>query len=110
MRFLLVQWRSRQDRIKAKLMLNKEKRKHLLKQSEDALRCCSSLDPSDARSYVVLGKTLLMQRRYEEARRLYQQGTEATENNSPFIWSAWGWLEFKTGNVSAAASCITQLC
>ncbi|GAX83851.1 hypothetical protein CEUSTIGMA_g11276.t1 [Chlamydomonas eustigma] len=98
----LMLWRSRQDRIKAKLTLNKEERKHLLKQSEDALRRCLSLDPSDARSYVVLGKTLLMQRRYEEARRLYQQGTEATGNNSPFIWSAWGWLEFKTGNVSAA--------
>lgn len=26
----------------------------------------------------------------------------ATSNNSPYIWAAWGWLEFKTGNIAAA--------
>ena len=24
------------------------------------------------------------------------------ENSSPFIWSSWGWLEYKTGNMAAA--------
>jgi hypothetical protein len=26
----------------------------------------------------------------------------AAGNTNPYIWSAWGWLEFKTGNVSRA--------
>ncbi len=41
-------------------------------------RRCLALDPSDARAYVVLGKTLLLQKRYDEARALYQDGCSNT--------------------------------
>jgi hypothetical protein len=36
------------------------------------------MDSSDARGYVVLGKLLVQQKRYDEARKLYADGTTAT--------------------------------
>ena len=42
------------------------------------LRRCVALDASDPRSYVVLGKLLVMQKRYDEARTLYQDGCKST--------------------------------
>lgn len=54
----------------------------LQKQSEAALRKCLELDPSDARTYVSLGKLLVSQRRYEEARKVYEDGCAATGQNS----------------------------
>ncbi|KAG1665983.1 hypothetical protein FOA52_010081 [Chlamydomonas sp. UWO 241] len=98
----LMIWRSRQARIRAQASMDREERRTLLKQAEASLRRALELDAADPRTYVVLGKTLLQGKRYEEARRLYNQGTVATANNSPYIWSAWGWLEFKTGNIAAA--------
>jgi hypothetical protein len=41
-------------------------------------RRCLALDPADPRTYVILGKTLLQQRRYDEARVLYQDGCANT--------------------------------
>lgn len=73
-----MQWRSRQARIEAQQCLDKDKRRALLKKSEETLKRCLALDSSDARTYVVLGKTLMQQRRYDEARKLYSEGTDAT--------------------------------
>jgi len=98
----LMLWRCRQARLKAAITTDKEERKQLLKQSEEGLRRCLTLDSSDARTYVVLGKTLMLQKRYEEARQLYNNGTVNTGNTSAYIWSAWGWLEFRTGNIARA--------
>lgn len=89
-------------RIEAGILLDNDKRKRMLVESEAILRRCLSLDPSDPRSYIVLGKTLMQQKRYDEARQIYSDGSVATENSSPFIWSSWGWLEYKVGNISKA--------
>ena len=35
----------------------------------------ADLDPSDPRTYVVLGKLLVQQKRFDEARKLYADGT-----------------------------------
>ena len=48
------------------------------REAEALLRRCLSLDPTDGRGYVGLGKLLLQQRRCEEARKLYDEGTMAT--------------------------------
>ncbi|KXZ45393.1 hypothetical protein GPECTOR_55g299 [Gonium pectorale] len=86
----------------ARSTLDAAERKELLKAAEDGLRRCLALDPSDPRTYVVLGKTLLQQRRYDEARQLYQNGCANTGNTNPYIWSAWGWLEAQAGNPDRA--------
>lgn len=39
---------------------------------------CLELDPTDGRPYVSLGKVLVMQRRYDEASKLYEEGAAAT--------------------------------
>ena len=36
------------------------------------------MDPTDGRAYVTLGKLLLQQKRFEEARKLYDDGAAAT--------------------------------
>jgi hypothetical protein len=37
-----------------------------------------AMDPTDGRSYVSLGKVMLMQRRFDEARKLYEDGAAVT--------------------------------
>lgn len=49
-----------------------------LRQSEELLQKCMAMDPADGRSYVSLGKVLVMQRRYDEARKLYEDGAAVT--------------------------------
>jgi len=98
----LMLWRARQARMNARLTLDLEKRRTLLREAEEGLKRCLALDPADARTYVVMGKLLMVQKRYDEARSLYTQGCTNTGNTNPYIWSAWGWLEFKTGNVARA--------
>ena len=48
------------------------------REAEALLRRCLSLDPTDGRGYVGLGKLLVQQRRYEEARKVYDEGVMAT--------------------------------
>lgn len=127
-------------------------RRALLRESEEGLRRCLDTDPTDPRAYVSLGKILLQQKRYDEARKLYADGTSNTGaaaarwgggatvtrmrapaaacrkqhmvpprrmrqlaharsapwqrrppgNTNPYIWAAWGYLEYRSGNVSRA--------
>lgn len=72
------QWRARQARLQAQLTLDAEKRRELLKVSEEGLRRCLALDPSDGRTYVVLGKLLSVMKRHDEARKLYTEGCQNT--------------------------------
>lgn len=46
--------------------------------AEEGLRRCLDLDPGDGRTYVVLGKLLSMDKRYDEARKLYTEGCQNT--------------------------------
>lgn len=60
------------------------------------------MDPSDGRAYVVLGRIMLKQRRFEEARQLYSEGCYNTGNANPYIWAAWGYLEARCGKPDIA--------
>lgn len=55
----------------------KEKAKRQ-KDAELTLRRVLTMDPTDGRAYVTLGKLLLQQKRIEEARKLYDDGAAAT--------------------------------
>ena len=52
--------------------------------SEAALQKCIDLDPTDARAYVSLGKLLTQQHRYDEARKVYEDGSAVTGVPQPF--------------------------
>ncbi|WIA17188.1 hypothetical protein OEZ85_014071 [Tetradesmus obliquus] len=95
-------YRARLARMQAALAVDPEAKRQLLRQAEASLRTCLAMDSSDARGYVVLGKLLAQQKRYDEARKLYADGTTATGNTSAYIWAAWGYLEALTGNVARA--------
>lgn len=82
--------------------LDTEKRRVLLKSAEDGLRRCLAQEPADGRAYVVLGRLLVLQKRYDEARELYTDGCSNTDNANAFIWASWGHLESLTGNVTRA--------
>ncbi|KAL6753869.1 hypothetical protein V8C86DRAFT_419234 [Haematococcus lacustris] len=93
----LLLWRCRQARLAAQLSLSSEQRRELQREAEAGLRRCLALDPADGRTYVVLGKLLLQQRRLEEARTLYSHGVNMTGSSNPYIWASWGWLELRAG-------------
>jgi hypothetical protein len=64
--------------MQATLSTDVELKRSLLRDCEDSLRVCMAMDPADPRSYVVLGKLLMQQKRYDEARKLYADGTTAS--------------------------------
>jgi Flp pilus assembly protein TadD len=64
--------------MQAQLTTSQEERRSLQREAEEGLRRCLQLDASDPRTYVVLGKLLLQQRRYDEARKLYADGCSNT--------------------------------
>ena len=96
------QYRARLARLMANLAQDGSERRRLLRESEAGLRACLESDPGDPRAYVSLGRILLAQKRYDEARKLYADGTANTGNANPYIWAAWGYLETRAGNVSRA--------
>lgn len=56
--------------------------------AEAALRRCLAMDATDGRAYVGLGKVLVSQRRFDEARQLYEEGSMATDGANAHIWQA----------------------
>ena len=44
------------------------------------------MDATDGRPYVALGKILVGQRRFDEARKLYEDGSMATDGGNAHIW------------------------
>ncbi|KAI8472927.1 MAG: hypothetical protein J3K34DRAFT_519304 [Monoraphidium minutum] len=95
-------YRARLARMMANLAQDGGDRRRLLRESEAGLRRCLESDPTDPRAYVSLGKILLLQKRFDEARKLYADGTSNTGNTNAYIWAAWGYLEYRAANVSRA--------
>ncbi|GAB4821788.1 hypothetical protein N2152v2_008834 [Parachlorella kessleri] len=98
----LALYRARQTRIAATRSQDLTERSKLLRDAEAALRRCLELDPTDGRSYVSLGKILVLQRRYDEAARLYEEGAAATGGTNAYIWAAWAYMACKQGNTQLA--------
>eukprot|EP00775_Hariotina_reticulata_P013364 gene13364-13491_t len=71
-------YRARLARMQSALAVDPETKRQLLRESESSLRVCLAMDAADPRGYVILGKLLVQQKRYEEARKLYADGTTAT--------------------------------
>lgn len=65
------------------------------KETEQDLRDVLARDPTDERTYVILGTMLLRQRRVEEAREVYEEGCTVAQGANAFIWTAIGNLEKK---------------
>ncbi len=73
-----LQYRARLSRNAAfRASSNKEKTRRQ-KECESTLRRVLAMDPTDGRAYVGLGKLLVQQKRFEEARKLYDDGAAAT--------------------------------
>jgi len=60
------------------------------------------MDAEDGRPYVILGKILVQQRRYDEAHALYEAGSAATGGTNAHIWTAWAYLAGRRGNIPLA--------
>lgn len=90
-RWVFVQYRARLARRAAFLAGSLPRKLGHQREAEALLRRCLTMDPTDGRGYVGLGKLLVQQRRCEEARRLYDEGVMAT-----------GVCPFLSGNVQEA--------
>lgn len=96
--FLLLQYRAKVARTYAFKAATFTERLAAFQQSEAALQRCLDLDPVDPRTYVALGKLLVLQRRYDEARKMYEDGiaVTGTELTAPaslrFFAAAWSKL------------------
>ncbi|GMH38579.1 hypothetical protein BSKO_06463 [Bryopsis sp. KO-2023] len=94
----LLLYRSRQKRIHSQRMYEPDKKKKALVASEEGFKKVLRSDPSEGRAYVSLGRLYVSQKRFNEARKLYEDGCAATQGNNAYIWTAWGNLESKQGN------------
>ena len=73
-----LQFRARIARQEAFHLPSAAARAEALRVSEQLLRKCMAMDASDGRPYVSLGKLLVQQKRFDEARRLYEDGAAVT--------------------------------
>lgn len=76
-----LQYHARLSRNAAFRASSNKERTRRQKESESTLRRVLAMDPTDGRAYVGLGKLLVQQRRFEEARKLYDDGAAATGTN-----------------------------
>ncbi|XP_008781137.3 protein high chlorophyll fluorescent 107 isoform X3 [Phoenix dactylifera] len=56
------------------------------KEAEEILLKCISFWPEDGRPYVALGKLLIKQSKFSEARAVYERGCQATQGENSYIW------------------------
>lgn len=99
---IILQYRARQVRIQANRATINSEQSRLNREAEAALRKCLEMDPEDGRAYVILGKMLVIQRRYDEAEALYEAGSAATGGSNAHIWTAWAYLAGRRSNPSLA--------
>ncbi|CAD7700192.1 unnamed protein product [Ostreobium quekettii] len=77
-------------------------RSEMLREAEEGYRRVISMDATDGRSYVGLGRLMVQQRRFEEARKVYEGGCTATQGCNAYVWTAWANLEAMVGSVPRA--------
>lgn len=90
-----LQYRARQKSVHAKLLPSSNDKLRKSQQVEQDLRSVLARDPTDERTYVILGTFLLRQRRIDEARAVYEEGCAVSEGKNAFIWTAMANLERK---------------
>ena len=73
-----MQYRARQSTQAAFQLSSQTEQIRALESAEQCLEKCISLDPTDARAYVSLGKVLQQQKRSREARALYEDAIAVT--------------------------------
>ncbi|CAG9467033.1 unnamed protein product [Pedinophyceae sp. YPF-701] len=98
----LLLYNARLANRKAHTTLNPETRARLLAEAEETFRAAVRKDPEDPRPYVGLGKLLGRAGRWEEARRLYEDGSQATNGTSAHLWQAWATMESLRGREGEA--------
>jgi len=98
----LLLYRCRTLRHKAFYVADRAERNRMLQEVEDGLRRAIDMDPTDGRAYVSLGKHYMLQKRYQDAANVYENGCAATQGQNPYIWQAWATLEAKRRNINNA--------
>lgn len=98
----LLLHRCKVKRLRAQRTSTSRRRNELLKEVELGYRRVIAMDATDGRSYVGLGRLLFQQRRFDEARKVYEDGCAATQGSNAYIWTAWGNLEARKGMLSKA--------
>lgn len=73
-----MQYSARQSRVNAFRASSSAQKFSAQKAAETTLRRVLTMDATDGRAYVSLGKLLVQQRRFDEARKLYDDGATAT--------------------------------
>ncbi|XP_057857032.2 protein high chlorophyll fluorescent 107 isoform X2 [Cryptomeria japonica] len=77
-------------------------RKGLCEDAREILSKCIRDWPDDGRPYMTLGRILMKQAKYVEARAVFENGCQATQGENAFIWQGWAVLERKMGNIKKA--------
>ena len=86
-----LQYRARIARQRSFRAASTRQRLEFQWQAEQGLRRCLAMEPKDGRAYVSLGKVLVAQRRFVEARKLYEDGCARYRCKSGMVWSAPVW-------------------
>jgi len=95
-------WRAREMRNKAAHARSKEERLAMRLEAISMFEKAMEYDPTDGRAYCGIGQILTQMRRLDEARKVYQDGCDATGGDNAYIWQAFAVLEEKAGNIAKA--------
>ncbi len=81
----VLQFRAMLMRRQAFKVKSFSRRAGVIQEAEALLRRCIELDPTDARAYNALGKHLQLERRFDEAGKVYDDGLAVTGQPSQFF-------------------------
>ena len=98
----LLLYRCRVKRRRAERAPTAHRRMDLLKEAEMGYRRVIEMDATDGRPYVGLGRLLVQQHRFDEARKVYEDGCTATQGSNAYVWTAWANLEARKGTLRKA--------
>ena len=98
----ILLWNARCMRKKAMKIRKRDDRVRARLNSIRLYERAKSVDPRDGRAYVGMGQVLKQLGDVDAARRVYQDGADATGGDSAYIWQAWATLEEREGDVAKA--------
>eukprot|EP00210_Caulerpa_lentillifera_P003277 g3128.t1 len=78
------------------------KRIYWFKRSERNYTLALKMDPTDARTYVGIGRLYELWKRFDKAGEVYENGCAVAAGKNAHIWTSWGNLEMKNRNIDTA--------
>jgi len=98
----LLLYRAKLYRRKGIKATKRKSKDYWFRKAEKGYRRVMSMDPTDCRAYVGIGRLFEVQKRFSEARKIYEDGCTVSAGSNAFLWTSRGNLEVKENHLDQA--------